>query len=83
MLPEPELLILDEPFTGLDPEGCAIVEDVVREMTAAGNTVILVTHELSRAMDLADAVMVLQKGKVVYSADDGSWDEKTLLEVYQ
>jgi ABC-2 type transport system ATP-binding protein len=61
----PELLFLDEPTTGLDPQARRHVWSVVRELTAAGTTVLLSTHYLEEAQQLADRVIVLADGRVV------------------
>jgi len=63
LLPDPDLIILDEPFTGLDPKGCDLVSEVVREHVNRGKTALLVTHELARGLDLADEVVVLDRGQ--------------------
>ena len=73
LLADPELLILDEPFTGLDPQGCALVESVIAETLAVGKTVILVTHEMRRAERLCDRVTMLERGREVRSGERGEW----------
>jgi ABC-type multidrug transport system ATPase subunit len=69
---EPELLLLDEPFTGLDPEGCGVVEAVVREQVAAGRTVLLVTHDLQRGCALAPRAVLLEQGRVLGDGDSAT-----------
>ena len=83
LLPDPEILILDEPFTGLDREACRIVEEVVAEERQAGKTVLLVTHELERGARLADEVLVLERGEAAFRGHAGEWSEDDLLAVYQ
>lgn len=73
LLGDPELLLLDEPFTGLDAEGSALVETVIREAVTSGRTVLLVTHELRRAERLADEVTWLDRGRAVRRAARGEW----------
>lgn len=73
LLGEPEVLLLDEPFTGLDAAGSALVESMIREAVAAGRTVLLVTHELRRAERLADAATWLDRGRAVRRAARGEW----------
>ncbi len=73
LLPDPELLILDEPFTGLDPEGCALVESMVDERVREGRTVLLVTHELRRAERLCHSVTWLDRGTVSRRTARGTW----------
>jgi len=65
MIAEPSVLFLDEPSTGLDPAARQSAWDVVRELAAAGTTVILTTQYLDEADQLADQVVVLDRGAVV------------------
>lgn len=67
VLHEPELLILDEPFSGLDPVNTALVRDLIGEVRASGRTTILSTHQMSMVETLCDRVALLSEGKrVVY-----------------
>ena len=61
----PELVILDEPTTGLDPQARLAVWDVVRELTQAGVTIVLTTHLLEEAERVADHVVVIDGGTTV------------------
>lgn len=61
----PDMLFLDEPTAGLDPETRPVVHDVVREQTARGAAVLLTTHLLDDAERLADDVAILRSGWVV------------------
>ena len=58
----PELWLLDEPHAGLDQDGRDLVDQLVRDATAAGATVILSSHELDRSMELADEVVTISGG---------------------
>lgn len=62
---DPDLIFLDEPTTGLDPQGRRQLWDVVREFTALGKTVFLTTHYLDEAEQLADRVGVIIGGQLV------------------
>ena len=62
---DPELIFLDEPTTGLDPQGRRQIWDVVRNFTALGKTVLLTTHYLDEAEQLAARVGVIIKGELV------------------
>jgi ABC-type multidrug transport system ATPase subunit len=64
LLAEPELWILDEPFSGLDPEGQAILERAIDEFAAGRGTVLLVTHQLSLGRRLASGSGRVEDGKV-------------------
>ncbi len=62
---DPELIFLDEPTTGLDPQGRRQIWDVVRNFTSLGKTVLLTTHYLEEAEQLAGRVGVIIKGRLV------------------
>jgi ABC-2 type transport system ATP-binding protein len=61
----PEVVFLDEPTAGVDPEGRLAVRDVVAGLRAAGRCVLLTTHELDEAERLADRVVIVHRGRVV------------------
>ena len=64
LINNPDLVILDEPTTGLDPIGCREVKDVIRLLAARGKTVILCSHLLADVEDVCDEVVVLYGGKI-------------------
>jgi len=61
----PELLFLDEPTTGLDPNARRAIWEVIRGLKAKGKTIILTTHYLDEAQQLADRVAIMDHGKIV------------------
>jgi heme ABC exporter ATP-binding subunit CcmA len=65
LLQDPKVVLLDEPYGQLDPEGFALVDQVVRELKARGTTVLMATHQVERGKDLADEAMFLEAGRVV------------------
>ena len=65
LLHEPELLILDEPFSGLDPVNQIVMKDLIREMKMKGRTIIFSTHQMEQAERLCDEICLINKGKVV------------------
>jgi ABC-2 type transport system ATP-binding protein len=67
VLGNPEILFLDEPTAGLDPESRARTWDFVRELLDSGTTVFLTTHYLAEAEDLADRVAILHHGQIIRS----------------
>jgi ABC-2 type transport system ATP-binding protein len=67
LLHRPELLILDEPTTGLDPEGRKLVADIILEEKTRGTTVFLSSHILSDVERTCDHVVILREGRVVFS----------------
>ncbi len=66
---EPELLLLDEPFTGLDPAGSDVLVELLAELRARKVTVVLTTHDFERALAAADHAVVLSGGRVVWQRD--------------
>lgn len=61
----PELLFLDEPTTGLDPQARRAMWDVIRSLKRQGRTILLTTHYLEEAEQLADRVAIMTKGKII------------------
>jgi len=62
---DPELVFLDEPTTGLDPQARRAVWEVIRKLKGEGRTVMLTTHYLEEAEELADRVAIMNHGKIV------------------
>jgi ABC-2 type transport system ATP-binding protein len=69
---DPKLLILDEPFSGLDPVNQAVLEEIVLEMAGRGATVIFSTHVMQHAERLSDRLLLLSRGRKVF---EGTQDQ--------
>jgi len=65
LIHDPQLLMLDEPLTGLDAQAARQVKDILRERTCAGCSVVLTTHILEVAERLADRIGIIQRGRLV------------------
>ena len=65
LLGDPEILVLDEPVNGLDPEGIRWVRRFLREYAASGRTVLLSSHLMTETADTADDVVVISSGRIV------------------
>src|SRR5271170_7489685 len=65
VLHEPDLLILDEPFSGLDPINADVLRDIVKKEKAQGRTILFSTHLMEHAEQLCDAVCILARGERV------------------
>jgi heme exporter protein A len=78
----PSVLLLDEPYTGLDAQGARLLDGLLGD-TAAGRSVVMVTHELGRALALADRVMVMRAGRVVHLEDTAATDTAAFAERYR
>jgi len=65
LIHEPELLVLDEPFSGLDPVAIDALSEVLQERAAAGVTVVFSSHQLDLVEDLCDSVAIIHRGRQV------------------
>ena len=66
---DPDLLVLDEPFAGLDPLAIASMSDLLREVAAAGVTVLFSSHQLDLVEDICEDVVIIDHGCVVRAGD--------------
>jgi heme exporter protein A len=62
---EPEILLLDEPHTGLDQGAMAILNNVILSMKAKGTTTLMVTHDFKQAAEICDRIIIIKNGKIV------------------
>ena len=69
---KPELVILDEPFSGLDPVNADVIRDAILDLKRAGTTVVFSTHDMGVAERMCDRIFMIYKGKKVL---DGTLDE--------
>lgn len=74
MLNDPEVLILDEPTNGLDPQGIIKIREIIQNIASGGTTIILASHLLDEVEKVCSHVVILEKGKTLYS---GPVDEMT------
>ena len=79
-LHEPSVLLLDEPFTALDDKAIAVLQELLARARAGGRTVILSTHQLREALELATHVALINRGRLAYAGertqemlDDTGW----------
>jgi heme exporter protein A len=72
LLHEPELLLLDEPFTGLDPHASSVLSAILGRLRSSEVTVVLTTHDFARGLAAADRALLLHDGVV-------AWDSGTVL----
>lgn len=68
ILHNPAVMLLDEPYTGLDQQASASLESVLDSLTGSGITTIMISHDLKRGLALADQVMIMASGTVAYHA---------------
>jgi heme ABC exporter ATP-binding subunit CcmA len=81
---EPEVLLLDEPFTALDDRAITVLQSLLADAHAAGRTIILSTHQLREALEVATHVALIQRGQLAFSGertqqmvDDTGWLYRT------
>ena len=63
---DPELVIFDEPFSGLDPVNQAVLEDLIRDLAARGKTVVFSTHVMQHAERLCEQILLIAKGRKIF-----------------
>jgi ABC-2 type transport system ATP-binding protein len=70
LIKKPRFLILDEPMSGLDPEGRGMIKRIIKNLNAKGITILFSTHIMSDIIELCDDLIVIQKGKIVYRTNN-------------
>jgi len=65
LLHNPPVLLLDEPTSAMDPESSRLVRDAIKELRSASRTIIICTHNLAEAEELADQLAIIQLGKII------------------
>lgn len=72
---DPEILLLDEPHTGLDQGAISILNNVILSMKEKGTTTLMVTHDFKQAAEICDRIIIVKNGKI---ADDFSLEKGNL-----
>lgn len=80
---DPDILLLDEPYTGLDQDACAMLDEVLQEIAVQGRTIVMTSHDLARVADLASRFDVLSRGKIASSAGREDIPKDGLLAFYR
>jgi heme exporter protein A len=83
VLHDPEVMLFDEPYTGLDQDASEMLDGVLRQVAAQGRTVVMTSHDLARAEDLASRFDILSRGVIAASAIPGSLGSGNLLDYYK
>lgn len=83
VLHDPEVMLFDEPHTGLDQDACVMLDTVLREVAARGRTVVMTSHDLARVADLASRFDVLSRGVITASVQRSQMDPNNLLAFYR
>ncbi len=80
---DPEVMLFDEPYTGLDQDASEMLDDVLRTVAAEGRTVVMTSHDLARAEDLATRFDILSRGVITASATQKELKKTNLLAFYK
>jgi heme exporter protein A len=83
VLHDPEVMLFDEPHTGLDQEASLMLDNVLREVAARGRTVVMTSHDLARTADLASRYDVLSRGVIVATVRRAELAQDALLGFYR
>lgn len=82
LLHNPDVLLFDEPYTGLDQNAASILDDLLRQAHGAGKTILMTTHQLERAETLVHRVVILKKGQVGYDEPVNPANPPNLVKLY-
>ena len=80
---DPEVMLFDEPYTGLDQDASEMLDDVLRSVAAEGRTVVMTSHDLARAEDLATRFDILSRGVITASTTQAGLKNTNLLSFYK
>jgi len=83
VLHRPSLMLLDEPYTGLDQDAAARLEAVMSGVGTEGRTVVMTTHDLERGLAVADRVVILARGRVAFEAQRSELDGAAFMAAYR
>jgi heme exporter protein A len=83
ILHDPDVLLFDEPHTGLDQDACDMLDQLLREVAGQGRTVVMTSHDLARVEDLASRFDVLSRGVISASTGRNELGRNNLLDFYR
>jgi heme exporter protein A len=83
VLHDPQVMLFDEPYTGLDQDASEMLDGVLRRVAAEGRTVVMTSHDLARAETLASRFDILSRGVIAASASQASLGTGNLLDFYK
>lgn len=83
VLHDPDVMLFDEPYTGLDQDASEMLDDVLKNVAAAGRTVVMTSHDLARAEDLGTRFDILSRGVISATASRADLGSGNLLSFYK
>lgn len=81
-LHEPDVLLLDEPYTGLDQEASGLLDELLREEAARGRTILMITHDLGHGLGLADRLAILYGGRIAREVSRAEINTAAVYDLY-
>ena len=69
LMPDPRVVMLDEPFAGVHPQLCRFMIERIESMSAAGKTVLLISHDLTSIYRLSNRVIAMNQGRIIAEGD--------------
>jgi heme exporter protein A len=81
-LHEPDILLLDEPYTGLDQDASMLLDGLLTRESERGRTIFMITHDLTRGLNLCDRIAILSRGKIALAVDRESLTPAEFLDLY-
>jgi len=83
ILHHPAVMLLDEPYTGLDQQAAAMLDEVMRAVGTHSRTVLMTTHDLERGLEMSDRVAILVNGQVAFEAPRAELTQISFRQAYQ
>jgi heme exporter protein A len=83
ILHDPDIMLLDEPYTGLDLQAADMLRAVLQELAASNRTVILTTHNLEQGLEMCNRAAILNRGKVAWDGERAELDLAGMKEIYR
>lgn len=81
-LHEPDVLLLDEPYTGLDQDAAQLLDDLLRREVSNGRTILMITHDLTHGLNLCDRTVILNRGKIAAEVERNQMTAPEFLTLY-
>lgn len=82
ILHDPQVMLMDEPYTGLDVQATAMLRGVLQTLAASGRAVVMTTHDLELGLEVADRVAILAGGKIGFQSPAKDLDIQQFRRIY-
>ncbi len=81
-LHEPDVLLMDEPYTGLDQDASLLLDSLLAQESNKGRTILMITHDLIHGLEHSDRVAILNNGRIVYEMESAALDKADFVDLY-